>query len=52
MAQSDDEFAVGDCVEVVPQGGNAYGPAYRRTEAYVVKSNNCTTLADGTRAPG
>ena len=46
MAQSDEEFAVGDCVEVVPQG-DASGPAYRRSEADVVKSNNCTTLAGG-----
>ena len=51
MAQSDDEFTVGDCVEVVPQSDKAYGPAYRRNEANVVKSNNCTTLADGTKAP-
>src|SRR5258708_3242717 len=46
MAQSDDEFAVGDCVEVVPQG-DAAGPAYRRSQANVVKCNNCTTLAGG-----
>ena len=51
MAQSDDEFAVGDCVEVVPQSDKASGPAYRRSEADVVKSNNCTTLAGGPKAP-
>jgi len=51
MAQSDDEFAVGECVEVVPQSDNASGPAYRRSEAKVVKSNNCTTLAGGPNTP-
>jgi hypothetical protein len=45
MAQSDDEFSVGDCVEVVPQSASASGPAYRYDQAKVVKSNNCTTLA-------
>ena len=51
MAQSDDEFAVGDCVEVIPQSDEASGPAYRRSEAKVVKSNNCTTLAGGPKTP-
>ena len=50
MAQSDDEFSVGDCVEIIPQG-DAAGPAYRRSEANVVKSNNCTTLAGGPATP-
>ena len=43
MAQSDDEFAVGDCVEVIPHG-DASGPAYRYGQVRVVKSNECTTL--------
>jgi hypothetical protein len=47
MAQSDEEFAAGECVEVVPQNDKAFGPAYRRGDANVVKSNNCTTLAGG-----
>jgi len=51
MAQSDDEFAVGECVEVIPQSDAASGPAYRRSEATVVKSNNCTTLAGGPKTP-
>jgi hypothetical protein len=51
MAQSDGEFAVGDCVEVVPQGDGTSGPAYRRSEANVVKSNNCTTLAGAPETP-
>jgi hypothetical protein len=50
MAQSNDEFSVGDCVEVVPQG-DAAGPAYRRGQANIVKSNNCTTLAGGPATP-
>lgn len=50
MAQSDEEFSVGDCVEVVPQG-DAAGPAYHRGQADVVKSNNCTTLAGSPQAP-
>ena len=40
MAQSDDEFPVGECVEVIPQGGHA-GPAFRHGEAHVVRSTNC-----------
>ena len=51
MAQSDDEFAAGECVEVVPQSDKAFGPAYRRSEANVVKSNDCTTLAGGPKTP-
>lgn len=51
MAQSDDEFAVGECVEVIPQSDEAFGPAYRRSEAKVVKSNNCTTLAGAPKTP-
>jgi hypothetical protein len=40
MAQSDDEFPVGQCVEVIPEGENA-GPAFRYGEAQVVRSANC-----------
>lgn len=41
IAQSDDEFPVGACVEVVPQTNRA-GPAFRFGEAVVVKSENCS----------
>jgi hypothetical protein len=51
MAQSDEEFAVGECVEVVPLSDKAFGPAYRRGDAKVLKSNNCTTLAGGPKTP-
>jgi hypothetical protein len=40
LAQSDDEFPVGECVEVIPRGENA-GPAFRYGEAQVVRSANC-----------
>jgi hypothetical protein len=43
MAQSDEPFAVGDCVEVIPQNASS-GPAFRYGQAEVVKSNECTTL--------
>jgi hypothetical protein len=46
MAQSDEPFAVGDCVEVIPQNA-ASGPAFRYGQAEVVKSNECTTLTVG-----
>lgn len=42
IAQSDDEFAVGDCVEVVPQS-DAPGPAFRYGQAQIVKSEKCST---------
>ena len=42
IAQSDEEFGVGDCVEVVPQG-DVPGPAFRYGQAQVVKSDKCTT---------
>ena|SRR2546425_8909030 len=42
IAQSDEEFFVGDCVEVLPQG-DAPGPAFRYGHARVVKSDKCTT---------
>lgn len=40
-AQSDEEFAVGDCVEVIPQDDAASGPAFRYGQARVVKSDSC-----------
>jgi len=42
MAQSDDEFELGDCVDVVPLG-NAEGPAYRLGQAQLLPSDKCTT---------
>jgi hypothetical protein len=42
IAQSDEEFGVGDCVEVIPQG-DVPGPAFRYGQAQVVKSDKCTT---------
>lgn len=39
-AQTDEEFPVGDCVEVIPQTDRA-GPAFRYGEAKVVKSQRC-----------
>ena len=41
-AQSDEQFAVGDCVEVLPQTERSFGPAFRYGEAQVVRSENCT----------
>ena len=43
MAQSDDEFEVGDCVDVVPLG-NAEGPAYKLGQAQVLPSDKCAAL--------
>jgi hypothetical protein len=43
MAQSDDEFEPGDCVDVVPLG-NAEGPAYRLGQAQLLPSDKCATL--------
>jgi|SRR5438105_15227003 len=42
IAQSDDEFAVGDCVEVVPHA-DASGPSFRYGQAQIIKSEKCTT---------
>ena len=42
MAQTDAEFAVGDCVEVVPETEGATGPAFRYGEAQVLRSDSCT----------
>jgi len=39
-AQTDEEFPVGDCVEVIPQAERS-GPAFRYGEAKVVKSERC-----------
>ena len=41
MAQSDSEFSVGDCVQVIPRP-QASGPAYRYGEAEVVPSESCS----------
>jgi hypothetical protein len=41
MAQSDSEFAVGDCVQVIPSA-QASGPAFRYGEAEVVRSAACS----------
>jgi len=41
MAQSDREFSVGDCVQVIP-GPKASGPAFRYGEAEVVRSESCS----------
>lgn len=40
MAQSDSEFSVGDCVQVIPRT-QASGPAFRYGEAEVVRSERC-----------
>jgi hypothetical protein len=41
MAQSDQEFSVGDCVQVIP-GPKASGPAFRYGEAEVLRSERCS----------
>jgi hypothetical protein len=41
MAQSDSEFSVGECVQVVPRA-DASGPAFRYGEADVVRSESCS----------
>lgn len=41
IAQSDDEFPVGECVDIVPETDRA-GPAFRYGEATVVKSESCS----------
>lgn len=43
MAQSDDEFELGDCVDVIPLG-DAEGPAYRLNQAQLLPSDKCATL--------
>jgi hypothetical protein len=43
MAQSDDQFEVGDCVDVIPLG-SADGPAYRLGQVQLLPSEKCTTL--------
>ena len=42
IAQSDDQFSVGECVEVVPHA-DAPGPAFRYGQAQIIKSEKCTT---------
>jgi hypothetical protein len=41
IAQSDSEFAVGDCVQVIPSA-QASGPAFRYGEAEMVRSESCS----------
>jgi len=41
MAQSDSEFSVGECVQVIPSA-QASGPAFRYGEAEVVRSESCS----------
>lgn len=41
MAQSDEEFPVGECVEVIPHGDSA-GPAFRYGEARIIRSQTCS----------
>jgi hypothetical protein len=41
IAQSDEEFPVGECVQVIPQTGNS-GPSFRYGEATVVRSERCS----------
>jgi hypothetical protein len=41
IAQSDEEFPVGECVQVIPQGDSA-GPAFRYGEAEIVRSERCS----------
>lgn len=40
IAQSDNEFPVGECVQVVPEVDRS-GPAFRYGEAAVVRSESC-----------
>ena len=42
IAQSDAEFSVGDCVEVLPRSDAGSGPAFRYGEAELVRSESCT----------
>ena len=42
IAQSDEEFSVGDCVEVLPRSDAGSGPAFRYGEAELVRSESCT----------
>ena len=42
IAQSDEAFSVGDCVEVLPRSDAASGPAFRYGEAELVRSASCT----------
>jgi len=40
MAQSDEEFPLGECVQVIPQPDSS-GPSFRYGEAQVVRSETC-----------
>jgi hypothetical protein len=41
MAQSDEEFPLGECVQVIPLGDSS-GPAFRYGEAQVIRSQSCS----------
>lgn len=41
IAQSDEEFPVGACVQVIPQTDRS-GPAFRHGEAQILLSNQCS----------
>jgi hypothetical protein len=40
-AQSDQQFSVGQCVEVIPEGERASGPAFTYGEARIVEYDGC-----------
>jgi hypothetical protein len=44
-AHSDERFAIGDCVQIIPAKGAPAGLAYAYGKARVVASSQCTPLA-------
>lgn len=44
-AFSDDVFAIGECVEVVPSRGVARSPGYYHGDARILRSEKCSTPA-------
>ena len=46
MAQSDEQFAVGDCLDVIPRDDASRGPAFRLGEAQLVRSEKCPAPAE------
>ena len=40
-AQSDQQFEIGQCVEVIPEGDRASGPAFAYDEARIVAYDGC-----------